>query len=101
MDQVDFQEIISSCEQKTLDKNEVLFERGESIKGLYIIINGTIVEEYQQRVVPKKDSSSGSQEFEVRVNSQSIELSENTLDLVWLIRRSKGTWGLFLGRRRF
>lgn len=38
----------------TLDRGECVFEKGEPLKGLFVVVGGTVAEVYDQHQVPLK-----------------------------------------------
>lgn len=66
----------------TLKKGTYLFKKGDSLKGLYILINGAVSEIYFQKNIERSPSKENNEDFEIKKNSESILLEENTNDLV-------------------
>ena len=82
-----------------LPRGESLFRKGESVRGLFVIINGAVSQVYSQRQIPSEEQLPANPEL--RVNSTPIELEPNCHDLVTLTRPSRATWAPCWARAPF
>ena len=61
-----------------------MFKKADSLEGLYILLNGVVSQIYSQRNIqpPVSKEPFNQEKYQIKVNSQSILLEENTTDLV-------------------